>query len=40
MNSETEAGYVFDQPEEDEVTQYMIEQSLLKYNKHKGSLPK
>ncbi|XP_029579695.1 dynein heavy chain 12, axonemal isoform X1 [Salmo trutta] len=39
MNSETEAGYVFDQPEEDEVTQYMIEQSLLKYNKHKGSLP-
>ncbi|XP_023861046.1 dynein axonemal heavy chain 12 isoform X1 [Salvelinus sp. IW2-2015] len=39
MNSETEAGYVFDQPEEDNVTQYMIEQSLLKYNKHKGSLP-
>ncbi|CAB1336127.1 unnamed protein product [Coregonus sp. 'balchen'] len=39
MNSETEAGDKFDQSEEDEDTQYMIEQSLLKYNKHKGSLP-
>ena len=42
MNTETETGDEFDQYEddrdEDEATQYMIEQSLLQYSKRKAAI--